>query len=136
AADGYNSSTPQAVDVPANATVTANISLAPKPTYLAGEVRDTRTGNTIAGVTISAGGVSTITDSFGRYQLFVPPGTYNVSASKAGYATFVNVGAIVTFGTYTAIDFALDSTNPPITLSPVGDAYTSSTAPTQNFGAA
>ncbi|HEU5098254.1 MAG TPA: DNRLRE domain-containing protein, partial [Roseiflexaceae bacterium] len=59
-----------------------------------------------------------------------------VSASKAGYTTAVNVGAIVTFGTYTAIDFALDSSNPPITLSPLGDVYTSSTAPTQNFGAA
>jgi hypothetical protein len=136
AADGYTSSATQTISVPANGTAIANISLAPKPTYLAGEVRDATTLQTIPGVTISAGGVSTITDAFGRYQLFVPPGTYNVSASKAGYATFVNVGAIVTFGTYTAIDFALDSSNPPITLSPVGDTYTSSTAPTQNFGAA
>jgi hypothetical protein len=133
-ADGYNSSAEQVVNVPANGTVTANIALTPKPTYLAGEVRDRATNETIPGVTISAGGVSTTTDAFGRYQLFVPPGTYNVSASKSGYAPFVRVGAIVTFGTYTAIDFTLDSDNPPLISGPVADTYTSSTAPTQNFG--
>jgi hypothetical protein len=134
AADGYNSSPEQVINVPANGTATANIALTPKPTYLAGEVRDRVTTETIAGVTISAGGVSTTTDAFGRYQLFVPPGTYNVSASKAGYTTAVNVGAIITFGTYTAIDFTLDSSNPPLTFGVVADTYTSSTAPTQNFG--
>jgi hypothetical protein len=135
AADGYNSSAEQVVNVPANGTATTTITLTPKPTYLAGEVRDRHTTATIAGVTISAGGVSTTTDALGRYQLFVPPGTYNVSAAKAGYATAVNVGAIVTFGTYTAIDFTLDSTNPPLSLGLVADTYTSSTAPAQNFGA-
>jgi hypothetical protein len=135
-ANGYNSSPELIVSVPANGTATANITLTAKPTYLAGEVRDGVTNETVAGVTISAGGVSVITDAFGRYQLFVPPGTYNVSASKAGYATFVRVGAIVTFGTYTAIDFTLDSTNPPRTFVPAADTYTSSTAPAQNFGAA
>jgi hypothetical protein len=133
-ADGYNSSPAQDVIVPANGTVTANIALAPKPTYLAGEVRDRVTNETVAGVTISAGGVSVTTDAFGRYQLFVPPGTYDVTASKSGYTTFVRVGAIVTFGTYTAIDFTIDPTNPPLIFGPVADTYTSSTAPTQNFG--
>jgi Domain of unknown function (DUF1929)/Carboxypeptidase regulatory-like domain/Glyoxal oxidase N-terminus/IPT/TIG domain len=135
AANGYNSSPDQVVNVPANGTATTTITLTPKPTYLAGEVRDSVTDETVAGVTISAGGISVTTDAFGRYQLFVPPGTYNVSASKAGYTTAVNMGAIVTFGTYTAIDFKLDSTNPPVMLDPLADTYTSSTAPTQNFGA-
>src|SRR4030095_7791283 len=96
--------------------------------------RDRITGATVPGVTISAGGVSTTTDAFGRYQLFVPPGTYNVTAAKSGYATFVHVGAIVTFRTYTAIDVTLDPINAPLTLGPVADTYTSSTAPAQNFG--
>ena len=134
AADGYNSSPDQIVNVPANGTVTANITLTPKPTYLAGEVRDRVTSETVAGVTISAGGVSVTTDAFGRYQLFVPPGTYNVSAAKIGYTTSVNVGAIVTFGTYTAIDFTLNSTNPPLMFGMVADTYTNSTARAQNFG--
>jgi hypothetical protein len=135
-ANGYNSSPEQVVGVPANGTATADITLTPKPTYLAGEVRDALTNDTVAGVTISAGGVSAITDAFGRYQLFVPPGTYTVSASKTGYTTVVNLGVIVTFGTYTAIDFSIDSTNPPQTFELLADTYTSSTAPAQNFGAA
>jgi hypothetical protein len=135
AADGYNSSSDRVVNVPANGTATATITLTPRPTYLAGEVRDRVTGETMPGVTISAGGLSVTTDAFGRYQLFVPPGSYNISAAKIGYTTSVNLGAIVTFGTYTAIDFTLDSTNPPLIFGMVADTYTKSTLATQNFGA-
>jgi hypothetical protein len=41
----------------------------------------------IAGATVSAGGVSTTTDSTGRYSLAVTPGTYNLTVSASGYAT-------------------------------------------------
>jgi hypothetical protein len=135
-ADGYNSSSDQAVDVPANGTATANITLTPKPTYLAGEVRDSYTNATIADTTISAGGVTVTTDSFGRYQLFVPPGTYNVTASKTGYTTFVRTGAIVTFGTYTAIDFTLNPLNPTFEFAASADTYANQAAPGNNYGTA
>ncbi|MEP7189466.1 MAG: carboxypeptidase regulatory-like domain-containing protein, partial [Roseiflexaceae bacterium] len=110
-ADGYTSSPDQVVNVPANGTATANIALTPKPTYIAGEVRNSVTNETVAGVTIAAGGVSVTTDDFGRYQLFVPPGTYSISASKSGYADSVH-NAIVTFGSYTAIDFSITPSAP------------------------
>jgi hypothetical protein len=133
-ADGYESSPAQNVGVPANDGVTANISLAPKPTYIAGEVRDSLTGQMLAGATISAGGLSVTTDSLGRYQVFVPPGTYTVTASKNGYIATVHTGVIVTFGTYTAADLALTPLNPPVTFSAVADAFIAEAAPTTNYG--
>jgi hypothetical protein len=45
------------------------------------------------------------------------------------------VGAIVTFGTYTAIDFTIDAPNPPLTFGPVADTYANEALPTANNGA-
>ena len=134
-ADGYQSSSAQNVTVPANGSVTADITLTPKPTFIAGEVRDSLNGQTIAGVTVSAGGVDVTTDSFGRYQIFVPPGTYTVAGSMAGYIATVHSGVIVTFGTYTAADLALTPMNPPVTFAPAADTYANEALPTANFGA-
>jgi hypothetical protein len=41
----------------------------------------------LAGATVSAGGISTTTDTAGRYSLAVPPGTYNLSVNASGYAS-------------------------------------------------
>jgi hypothetical protein len=135
-APGYNSSPEQTINVPANGSVTLNFVLEPKPTYIAGEVLDSWNSQPIPGATISAGSAVTTTDSLGRYQLFVPPGTYDVTVEKYGY-TGETREAIVTFGTYTAADFALAPINPPITLTPIADAYTADAADaTTNFGLA
>ena len=133
-ADGYQSSSAQNVTVPANSSVTANIALTPKPTFIAGEVRDSITGQTIADVTISAGGLDVTTDSLGRYQIFVPPGIYNVAGSIDGYFATVHSGVIVTFGTYTAADLSLTPMNPPVTFAPTADTYANEALPTVNNG--
>jgi hypothetical protein len=133
-ADGYESSSAQNVNVPANNSVDADIALAPKPTFIAGEVRDNLTGQLVAGATVSTTGASVTTDSLGRYQLVVPPGTYNVTASKDGYIATVHTNVLVTFGTYTAADLALTPLNPPVTFAIVADAYVDQAAPTSNFG--
>jgi hypothetical protein len=134
-ADGYNSSSAQAVTVPANDSVTANITLEPKPSYIAGEVIDGLTGQLVEGAAVSTTGANTTTDSFGRYQLFVPPGTYNLAVSKTGYISTVHTGVIVTFGTYTAADLAMTPLNPPVTFAPEADAWADEAAPTLNNGA-
>ncbi len=41
----------------------------------------------LAGATVSAGGISSTTDTAGRYSLTVPPGTYNLSVNASGYAS-------------------------------------------------
>jgi hypothetical protein len=134
-ADGYQSSTAQNATVPANSSVTANIALTPKPSYIAGEVHDSLTGQLVEGATVSTGGASATTDSLGRYQIFVPPGTYNLTVSKAGYIASIHSGVIVPFGTYTAADLSLTPLNPPVTFAPVADAYVDQAAPTTNNGA-
>jgi hypothetical protein len=134
-ASGYNSSPEQTVDVPANGTVTADIALTPKPTFIAGEVLDSWNSQPIPDATVTAGAAMTTTDSLGRYQLFVPPGTYDLTVEKTNYISQTRE-AIVTFGTYTAADFALDPINPPITFMPVADAYVVGENPAANFGPA
>jgi hypothetical protein len=133
-ADGYESSDVQNTTVPANSSVTANIALTPKPSFIAGEVHDSLTGELVAGATVSTGSDSATTDSLGRYQIFVPPGTYNLTVSKSGYLSAVHIGVIVTFGTYTAADLALTPMNPPVTFAPVADTYANEALPTANYG--
>ncbi|MEP7189721.1 MAG: carboxypeptidase regulatory-like domain-containing protein, partial [Roseiflexaceae bacterium] len=106
-ADGYESSAAQNATVPANSSVTANIALTAKPSFIAGEIHDSLTGELVAGATVSTGSDNATTDSLGRYQIFVPPGTYNLTVTKSGYIATVHNGVIVTFGTYTAADLAL-----------------------------
>jgi hypothetical protein len=144
-APGYNSSAEQTVNVPANGSVTLNFALTPKPTYIAGEVLDSWNSQPIPGARVWTmvpptnihpdGMVITTTDSLGRYQLFVPPGNYNLSVEKSGY-TGETREAIVTFGTYTAADFALDPLNQTTTFTPLADAYTSEPDPAVNYGLA
>jgi hypothetical protein len=135
-ANGYNSSPAQVINVPANGSADADIALTPKPSYIAGEVRDAFTDETIAGATVTANGVTVTADSLGRYQIFVPPGTYSVAASKDGYISSAHLGVLVTFGTYTAVDLELNPTNPPVSFAPIADAHTYTATPLTNFGTA
>jgi hypothetical protein len=134
-ADGYESSDAQNTTVPANSNVTTNIELTAKPSFIAGEIVDSLTGELVAGATVSTDGGSSTADSLGRYQIFVPPGTYNLAVSKSGYISAIHTGVIVTFGTYTAADLALTPLNPPVSFAPVADAYVDDALPTINNGA-
>jgi hypothetical protein len=131
---GYISSSAQTIAVPANDEVVVNIILTPKPTYIAGEVKDKVTKEPLAGATITDGTSITTTDSFGRYQLFAPPGTYTLTATIDGYTPRIHPDVLVTFGTYTAVDLELDPINAPITVEPVADAFVRQGNPSDNFG--
>lgn len=72
--------------------------------------RVTSGANAVSGVTVSTntGGYSTTTDFNGDYALAeVAPGTYDVTASKTGYASKTNTGVVVTVGQMTTSDFSL-----------------------------
>lgn len=134
AATGYNSSADQPVAVPVNATVTTNIALTPKPTFVAGEAHDSVTLQIVPNATVKIGPYTTSTDNTGRYLIDVPPGTYDMTVSKAGYKDYANPSVVVTFGSYTAVDPVMVPLSAPLQFAPVADAYVSSAAPTRNYG--
>lgn len=77
---------------------------------LQGQVTDDTTGDPIQGARVQAvGGVtrSTLTDATGNYRLFLPPDTYDVTASAFGYASQTVAGVVVEDAT--TLDFALTS---------------------------
>lgn len=133
-ATGYVSSADQGVTVPANGTVTANIALTPKPTFVAGEVRDSVTNELLAGASVTVGNVTVQTDSTGRYQLFIGPGNYAMTVTQPGYKSFTKPEVVVTFGSYTAVDPILEPLFPPLFLGPVADSYVGAGSPTTNYG--
>lgn len=138
AATGYQSSE-QLVDLPPNGTVTLDLTLTPKPTYIAGEVRNSITNEPIVGATVtySGGAESATTDALGRYQLDnTPPGTHTVTVAMNGYIG-ASQSAVVTLGAYTITDFALDPTSAaPLLFIPTADSYTDAANPATNYGTA
>ncbi len=133
-ADTYNSSPAQTVVVPANNSVTANFALTRKRTFIQGEIRDSITNQTLAGATVSYGGVVTTTDALGRYALDAAPGTYTVTVSLAGYTSAAQPDVLVTAGAYSSVDFSLDPVDPTQVFTPVADTYTYATNPGTNYG--
>jgi hypothetical protein len=82
----------------------------PEPSgSLVGRVLDASTSDPIAGALVTATGeYVAVSDGSGNYAMSVPPGTYALSAMKAGYAGTGIVGQVVTPGAATAVDLALD----------------------------
>ena len=75
---------------------------------LSGTVVDATTLSPIEGANILVGGVySTTTNASGDYSLIVPIGTYDVTASKFGYAPQTATGVVITEDNTTDQDFAL-----------------------------
>jgi protocatechuate 3,4-dioxygenase beta subunit len=84
---GYESSS-LTVTVSAEITAVANLSLTRiiVAGAITGTVNDAEDGSPVAGATVSDGIRTTTTDSTGKYTIAdVPPGTYQVTASKSGY---------------------------------------------------
>src|SRR5262249_33046048 len=100
-----------------------------------GEVRDLVTDQTIAGATVVYSGGTTTTDSIGRYAFTnVVPGSYDVTVSKSGYASFVQE-AVVTPRTWTSLDFHLaPAGGSSQTFPAVADAQVKFASPTKNYG--
>jgi N-acetylneuraminic acid mutarotase len=65
---------------------------------ITGQVLSSRTHQPAAGVTVQAGPASVVTDSRGRYDLWVPAGSYTVSVSGFGYSATTVTGVHVTGG--------------------------------------
>ena len=93
-------------------------------TYLKGTIAGTVKDNAntpIVGakVTTSPGGYTALTNSNGAYSITgVPVGTYDVSATKTGYASQTHTGRTVTGNTTTYVSFALTPA-PPLKITSV-----------------
>lgn len=109
AKSGYGAPPEQTVTVPPYATSINFVFQAPNNT-IQGTVRDNH-GTAMAGVSVSASGtggtVSASTAADGRYTVKVLNGSWNVSASKPGYATIPSARLAVVPPNQTGIDFTL-----------------------------
>lgn len=84
---------------------------------LTGRVTDTRTGAALPGatVTLQPSGASATTDFTGKYAFdSLAPGTYQVTASKAGYETGSGSGSVAA-ATMTTVNLALTPVETPTT---------------------
>jgi hypothetical protein len=90
---------------------------APEAGTLSGTVTDDDTGDPIAGALVEIGGQSDTTAADGTYSIAsVPVGTYDVTASKAGYTSSTVNDVAITDGNTTTQDFALTPVPGPGTL--------------------
>jgi Galactose oxidase-like, Early set domain/Carboxypeptidase regulatory-like domain/Kelch motif len=125
------------VTVTAGGTTILDVQLAPTATFVTGEVRDSLTNAVLAGATVSVDiGQTTTTDSQGRYRIDLLPGTYQVTASAAGYQSSTG-SAVINGGSYASLDFSLVPTPPPastLTFTSIADTTVKSTNPTKNYG--
>ncbi len=77
--------------------------------YVQGRVTDVA-GNVITGplISVSAGGVTTPTNSDGRYFIQVPPGTYNMTANpsngNSSYVSFTSSNVAISLGQVTSMN--------------------------------
>jgi thermitase len=106
---GYQSSF-LTVSVLSGSTAVANLSLSQiiVPGSITGTVTSTKDGSVIVGVTVTDGTRTTTTDATGKYAIAnVPPGSYEVTASKSGYhSSFLTVGVLA--GSAAVANFSLN----------------------------
>jgi Carboxypeptidase regulatory-like domain/CARDB len=78
------------------------------PGHIAGSVKDTSTGDPIVGANVTTNGYFDITDAGGQFNIInIPVGTYNVTASAAGYEASTKINIAVATGLTTNLDFTL-----------------------------
>ena len=107
---GYQSQTKAGIVVSVGQTTSCSFNLTPNPGSITGYVKDRNTNEPISGATVSTntGGYSTTTGSDGGYTLSnVAAGTYNVTASKTGYASQTKSNVTVGPGQTANADFSL-----------------------------
>jgi thermitase len=103
------------VTVVAGSTTVANFALAEIPGSIAGTVTSAKDGSPLVGATVTDGTRTTTTDGTGKYTIAnVPPGTYQVTASKAGYQSS-SVTVMVVAGNTVVANFSLSETPGAIT---------------------
>jgi hypothetical protein len=69
-----------------NPRYASDLAIAGEPGYIEGMVSLDGGSGEVQNVIVSAGGYTTNPDNSGEYELQLPPGTYSVTASLAGYA--------------------------------------------------
>jgi hypothetical protein len=75
---------------------------------ISGQVTDKSDGDPIAGATVTAvGGISATTNSSGDYDMNLPVGSYDLTATKYGYKEGTASGVTVTDGQTTTENFKL-----------------------------
>jgi len=86
------------------------------PGSITGSVTDAENGSPIAGATVSGGTRTATTDATGKYTIAnVPPGNYQVTASKSGYESSMSAVTIVSGGT-AVMNFSLNPKPAPINV--------------------
>lgn len=116
-ASGYHSASQQ-VTVSGGSIATANFALTKiQNGAISGKVIDAATGSPITGATVTDGVRTATTDSNGNYTISdVPPGTYTVTASAAGYQSASQTVTVQEGQTSTA-NFALSPVSQATTVS-------------------
>jgi len=112
--EGYESSSLTMTVLEGN-TAVADLSLTRiiVPGTITGRVTDAEDGSPIAGATVSDGTRTTTTDTTGKYTIAnVPPGTYEVTASKSGYESSTSTVTVLSGGT-AVMNFSLNRNAPP-----------------------
>jgi thermitase len=112
--EGYETSS-LTVNVLSGNTAVANFSLSQiiVPGSISGSVTDARDGSPIVGAAVSDGTRTATTDTSGGYTIAdVPPGSYEVTASKEGYESSTSSVTIIS-GASSVLDFSLNQ-NPTV----------------------
>jgi thermitase len=112
--EGYEDS-PLTVDVLSGNTAIANFSLSQiiVPGSISGSVTDAQDGSPIAGAVVSDGSRAATTDTSGEYTIAdVPPGSYEVTASKEGYGSSTSSVTVIS-GASSVLNFSLNQ-NPTV----------------------
>jgi thermitase len=113
--EGYQNSS-LTVSVLSGATAVANLSLNQiiLPGSIIGSVTDAKDGSPIVGATVSDGTRTATTDASGKYTIAdIPPGIYQLVASKNGYES-LTTSVIVVSGAALLMNFSLNQ-KPPAT---------------------
>ena len=111
--EGYQTSS-STVDVLSGNSAVADFSLSQTmvPGSITGSVTDGEDGSPIVGATVSDGTRTATTDASGGYTIAdVPPGSYEVTASKAGYESLTSSLTVLS-GETSVTDFSLNQKAP------------------------
>jgi thermitase len=111
---GYESSS-LTVTVSEGNTAVADLALTQiiVPGTITGTVTAAGGGSPIAGATVAAGTRTTTTDASGEYTIAgVPPGAYQVTASKSGYESSTTTATLLS-GSTAVTNFSLNPDTPP-----------------------
>ena len=111
--EGYQSSS-LTVTVLAGSTAVANLSLSQiiVPGSITGSVTNAQDGSSIVGATVSDGTRTATTDATGKYTIAnIPPGDYEVTATKEGYENVTSTVTVVSGGT-AVVNFSLNPKSP------------------------